>query len=203
MWAKNRRENRSVSSFIGRLNLEISFDGLGILSVLVLYVIAEFWLLMSLHMLMKVLAHTKAFFWHSYSRWKNIQFEETLNARFNIILSRDSLYFSLTWLWWCGKSPVSVGFALTFVSGRGLFPLIIIPRCFICLCFLVNTKWNPPSLSFTMELDNNDRLPFLGIMIIRNSPWLSGHWTEVNKRWFDIIFSTWNKTGKLHESKNT
>ena len=27
-----------------------------------------------------------------------------------------------------------------------------------------------PSLSFTMELENNDRLPFLGMMIIRNSP---------------------------------
>ena len=27
-----------------------------------------------------------------------------------------------------------------------------------------------PSLSFTMELENNDRLPFHGMMIIRNSP---------------------------------
>ena len=27
-----------------------------------------------------------------------------------------------------------------------------------------------PSLSFKMELGNNDKLPFLGMMIIRNSP---------------------------------
>ena len=27
-----------------------------------------------------------------------------------------------------------------------------------------------PSLSFRMELENNDKLPFLGMMIIRNSP---------------------------------
>ena len=45
-------------------------------------------------------------------------------------------------------------------------------RCFMCLWIFVNTEWNTPLTNFTMEPEDKGKLPFLGMVIIRNDPQL-------------------------------